>query len=762
MLGRFVRPQSGRFLPRGAAFLASCASFFIFAQTAFAQSGFDTGLNYATAIGLATGDIRTTIALIINAFFGLLGILAVILMLYAGYLWMMARGDAEQVEEAKDVMRNAVIGLIIIFSAYAIAFFVFRALTGQDLVGGVTVDDQTQNVTLQIAPPGSGALGNGILSTHYPTRDQNNVARNTMIVLTFKQPLVLSSVIQGYNDKNTYATGDDDVYSGNFRLNTTNIKIIPQSGLAGGGNGTSDEQFGAIYGAAIANATVRLTPVPTTQATFNPNLYQSLSITFATPLGSAVSPMNYRVALRGGPNGVRVWGTALVDSANQTKDPRCVTLMASAPAGQVEKPQCAFPIVNPNTQGAGATGGYYWAFTTSTTLDLTPPKIIGVVPVTIANPASGDQILSRNQLLQLYFDEAVDPTTASGVVGAGFLNVNVQTKPISGGSFVSLAGTVTMGSQYRVAQFTPSTLCDGRSQNACGEPVYCMPPNVDLQVTVVPATLGSNPPQSAGQFDGITDMANNSLDGNGNGSAQGPGTNFYNWNAPQSDLSSIVDTVRVTYRVGTDIDLVPPTVVNIDPRSYAENGDPTPSTLYTNPTTPGPSQVPPITPVTVTWSKPLDVNSLRTGPFTTPNNNATVTIGLLAKEFRNSGVSPCPAEGCTKTAVTEAPSFEVGLLLPVAGQQQMVITHRPFFLSNQLGWVKGDEDIDSAIIPQYVPKITAQVRDTAQNCFYPSMGYQCSITSPPTLDSVTGKLKTSCCNRKAESVFPDSSTGCNP
>ncbi|HCC22156.1 TPA: hypothetical protein DEP86_02000, partial [Candidatus Uhrbacteria bacterium] len=98
----------------------------------------DLGLDYATSTGLGTTDIRTIIGNIVNYFLGLLGIVAVLLILYAGFLWMTAQGNEEQVSRAKRVMTQAVIGLIIIMSAFAIAQFILRAIiSGTGLEGGV-------------------------------------------------------------------------------------------------------------------------------------------------------------------------------------------------------------------------------------------------------------------------------------------------------------------------------------------------------------------------------------------------------------------------------------------------------------------------------------------------------------------------------------------------------------------------------------------------------------------------------------------------
>jgi len=61
---------------------------------------------------------------IIGYALGLLGIIFVILVIYAGFLWMTAQGNEEQITKAKKMITNAVIGIIIISMAYIITNFV--------------------------------------------------------------------------------------------------------------------------------------------------------------------------------------------------------------------------------------------------------------------------------------------------------------------------------------------------------------------------------------------------------------------------------------------------------------------------------------------------------------------------------------------------------------------------------------------------------------------------------------------------------------
>ncbi|NBS68186.1 hypothetical protein EBT31_04635 [bacterium] len=77
-----------------------------------------------SATGLSDNDLTTTIGTLINIGLSLLGIVFLFLTLYAGWLWMTAAGDSKQTGKAKDILITAVVGLVILLSAYAISNFV--------------------------------------------------------------------------------------------------------------------------------------------------------------------------------------------------------------------------------------------------------------------------------------------------------------------------------------------------------------------------------------------------------------------------------------------------------------------------------------------------------------------------------------------------------------------------------------------------------------------------------------------------------------
>ena len=88
----------------------------------------DLGIQYGAATGLGSKDVRVTVASIIRTAMGLLGIVAVVIILIGGFKWMTAGGNDEQTGEAKKWIFSGVIGLAIILSAYALATFVINSL----------------------------------------------------------------------------------------------------------------------------------------------------------------------------------------------------------------------------------------------------------------------------------------------------------------------------------------------------------------------------------------------------------------------------------------------------------------------------------------------------------------------------------------------------------------------------------------------------------------------------------------------------------
>lgn len=102
-------------------------------QNPFKTNGFvqdTTGKIQKRAIGTdVVQPLPTIIGNIVNIILSFLGVLLLIYLIYAGFLWMTSGGDSKKADTAKTYIQNAVIGLIIILASFAISNFVITNLT---------------------------------------------------------------------------------------------------------------------------------------------------------------------------------------------------------------------------------------------------------------------------------------------------------------------------------------------------------------------------------------------------------------------------------------------------------------------------------------------------------------------------------------------------------------------------------------------------------------------------------------------------------
>lgn len=109
--------------------------FFIFPSIVIAGDANDYGVSdLASRVGFSTENVNREILLqkvgnYISIVLGFVGVIFLVFILYYGFLWMTAGGSTEKTKKAKDGIVNLVIGLLLIFSAYAITSFVLKLLT---------------------------------------------------------------------------------------------------------------------------------------------------------------------------------------------------------------------------------------------------------------------------------------------------------------------------------------------------------------------------------------------------------------------------------------------------------------------------------------------------------------------------------------------------------------------------------------------------------------------------------------------------------
>jgi len=464
--------------------MAILAAIFLLPNFVFAV---DAGLEYGEETELGVVDPRVIATRIIRVALGFLGIIAVALMMYAGWLWMLSEGNEEKITKAKNVLKGAIIGLIIILSSFAIATFILNKLTGEG-GGGAGVSQSGGG-----AGGGIAALGSGIIESHYPARDQKDIPRNTKIMLTFKEAMDASAIIADANSSGVYG---DCVLDSCDTINTDNILIY--------------KTVDGIDGPFITDVKAM---VDETNKTFilKPTQY----------LGSPSEEIWYTVVL-----------STNIKKANSDD---------------------AFPGIMGNV-------GYDWSFEVSTFIDLTPPQVKSIIP-------RPDSTEPRNVIIQVNFNEAVDPIAASGATANGFNNIvitnNTENNTVLGNFYIS--------NQYKTVEFLTEDAC---GINSCGQTIYCLPGNKNLSSLVKAATLmTTGEPTANFPYDGVVDMADNSLDGNKDGLAQGPsgqsGQPPYNENNP-NPLDQGDDHIW-SFNTNDAIDITGPEITSIKPNINENN-----------------------------------------------------------------------------------------------------------------------------------------------------------------------------------------------
>jgi len=112
--------------------LLVCLSFLL-PKTSFAQDVDDLVWggyhdDFMTTTGMSEKDPREMIVGFIRIALGFLGILAVSIIMLAGFKWMVSGGNEDAAATAKAMMFNGLIGLIIILASLSLANFVINSI----------------------------------------------------------------------------------------------------------------------------------------------------------------------------------------------------------------------------------------------------------------------------------------------------------------------------------------------------------------------------------------------------------------------------------------------------------------------------------------------------------------------------------------------------------------------------------------------------------------------------------------------------------
>lgn len=76
----------------------------------------------------SAGDLPTLVGNLINIILGILGIICIAFVIYAGILYLTDQGEGKKAEKAKKLLIATIIGMVLIVAAYAISTYVIGAL----------------------------------------------------------------------------------------------------------------------------------------------------------------------------------------------------------------------------------------------------------------------------------------------------------------------------------------------------------------------------------------------------------------------------------------------------------------------------------------------------------------------------------------------------------------------------------------------------------------------------------------------------------
>jgi len=659
---------------------------------------------------LQNAGLINIIGNVIKILFGILGAIALVIVLYAGFLYMTSGGDQEKVTTAKKWLINGVIGLAIIFSAYSITAFLLGMFGGggqMQPAGGPTY--QTAGLTGGAYGISGGAFGN-IIQNHFPKPEQTGVPRNTMILVTFKAPIWPDSVI----DMNTKTTCPENldpktlcgaIKKDAFRVfrcadmiaeafekpeektcGTTPFKDIAEGWPC---KADADCKKGGLCseGICVGNKLVSGYGIITEDhktIIFNPYGEENLH------LGEANKDVPYVVFL-----------TPAIKKDSDTK-------------------QTIFSKAYPD---------YKWRFTTSTVLDLTPPTVSSVVPAKAEYPlkdkgsckCAPDKIgcakadcegnVYLNQAIYVNFNEPVmPPLTQTQACDASDIDNEAQlvsgkivnTKDAEGKDVPCQNNHVPGGwkvgiNQYKTVQFVAKTKCAGGAINSCGEPAFCLPEKTDLTGKMLAAKILTGTTGLPGT--GIMDLAGNSLDGNGNGKAEGPGK----LEVKQDDAAAL-DNYLWSFTTGNVLDLTGPAIINLIPNNKTEaisNLDILIQAFFT---------------------EDLDADSVDT------------EAELIGQEADGKDFKGWFDSNLGSTAVTEMVDGKPVVTGEKVDMTQVAITHGTFAKYGE----------GSKQSPIYTPILKSSIKDSRQNCFSPMKEEKAGMVESSNCDSNKDAGK-SCC-----------------
>ncbi len=620
-----------------ALFLMCVVIFFVFfaGPVVLAQNNVQSGDVFGTAQidqnTALSGSSPIAIAVrIINVGLGLLGIIAVCIVLYGGFVYMTSGGQEDKIATAKKILINGTIGLAIILSSWAIARFILSKLgeaTGVAGLGSLLGNNSGADFSDFLGSAGPGKS----IREHYPTRDQKDVKRNTRIAITFNDAIEPGTIIENTNKT---CWGDDGKATKNCVVD---------------GDTVQNPYYGDCF-------------TPDGQA-FNWETDCDKLKTDAISIFATSTPYDGLVKKADAPDPLAAYALTTYQDGDEKNAYTFVFKPVEFLGDNLRKVDYTVGVTSQIKKKGSSQSViprlYKWNFQTDTTFDFDAPTIVTKSP-------TPNELIPRNQAIQVIFSEPMDPITINEVLkpDGALTNLIFGDKSVRGEW--KLTG-------FKTAEFLSDQPC---GENSCGDVMYCLPEVACAEGQVGEACVGTyelllrtgkttqNNSFEAAPQSGITDMSGNALDGDADSVVDGKPTlpgDFHTIGKGEGRADErTADNAYWQFRVSNSIDRTAPFIETVTPNIDQEG-------------------VNRIDPTRISFSKPM-----------------------LQQSFRYIFIEEHP----------RVPNLDEIWFITSAerinGKDVAVTSHREF----------GPKGVDLF----YFPNITSRVKDLRQNCMYPGVG----------------------------------------
>jgi hypothetical protein len=214
--------------------------FLFVSSSAFIAPWFVIAADTASTVNMAYGDqiilgnsspIDIVIS-VINWALGILALIAVLIILWGGFTWLLSNGAEEKVEKAKAIIKNGVIGLVIILASWGIVTYIINKL--------LDVTDATSTQDTSGTGPGTSTGAGAQLKIDHtnPSGNINDPANQNVplcygVAITFSDQVITKTinndtpdVVSDDNIKVTVVGGSGDPLPGKFSFSVDNPAVV--------------------------------------------------------------------------------------------------------------------------------------------------------------------------------------------------------------------------------------------------------------------------------------------------------------------------------------------------------------------------------------------------------------------------------------------------------------------------------------------------------------------------------------------------------